>query len=198
MKQLLALLIMSLLFVSCTREQEKPAPPPAATEKSLFEELKEQTIKNPNDAEAWYHLADLYERTEQFREEIDALNKVISIKPDKRYTYAKLATAYNRLGQYQDAIRNFNIALKYFPKNPVIYNNLAVAYGKIGKISEEITSLEKAIALRPNYATARFNLGVALLKKGKRGEALKQYEKLKTIDETTAVTLKKEIERTRK
>ena len=93
MKQLFALLIISLILISCTSEQEQSAPPPAATEKSLFDELKEQTIKNPNDAEAWYHLADMYERSEQFREEVDAPNKVIALKPDKGYPYAKLATA---------------------------------------------------------------------------------------------------------
>ena len=197
MRPLFLVLISSILLLSCTSESEKSAPPDS-TEKSLFEELKERTVKNPNDVDAWYHLADLYERSELYAEEIAALKKVVAIDPGKGYTYIKLGTAYNRTGQYQEAILNFEKAKHYFPKNPVLYNNLAVSYGKIGKLDQEISTLEKAIALRPRYATARYNLGVALLKKGKREEALKQYAELRKFDEGTALSLKKKIDENKK
>ncbi len=191
---LTAIMTSLLLLLSCSKEKEE-AIVPQATEKSLFEELKERTLKDPRDAEAWYHLADLYERAEMYREETEALKKVIAITPDRGYAYLKIGTAYNRLGQYQDAVKNLLTAKKYFPKNPLLYNNLAVSYGKLGKIDEEIAALERAISLRPKYATARYNLGVAFLKKGKRTLAQKQYQELLKFDVTVAKALKQEIDR---
>ncbi len=197
MKGLFVFCMTTLLLLSCSKEPEKTAEP-VSTEKSLFEEVKEQTIKNPKDVEAWYHLADLYERSEMYREEADALQKAIAINPGKRSAYARLGTTYNRLGQYQEAVKNFEIAIKYSPKNALLFNNLAVSYGKIGKTREEIAALEKAISLRPRYSTARYNLGMALLKQGKLELALKQYNELKKFDEGVAASLKKEIDAKRK
>ncbi len=197
MKKLFILFMTSLLLFACTKEKEK-ATEPVSGEKSMFEEVKDQTVKNPKDADAWYHLADLYERSGMYREEVDALRHVIAIKPDKGYAYMKLANTHSRLGEYQDAIKQFTAAKKYIPKDPVLYNNLAVAYGKIGKPDDEIRELEKAISIRPRYSTARYNLGMAFLKKGNREMALHQYDELKKFDEGIANALKKEIDAKRK
>jgi len=194
MKLLSAVLITVVFILSCSRGEQETDRPTILTGQNIFAELKERTVKDPNDAEAWYSLADMYERSEMFREEIDALKKVVAIQPKRGYAYVRLGNAYNRVGQHEDAVKSYVTALKYQPKNPLIYNNLAVSYGKIGKKNEEIAALEKAIALRPRYATARYNLGVALLKKGNRQGALKQYQELKKFDEGTASSLKKEID----
>jgi len=193
MKPLLVLIMSIVMLLSCSKEPEKTQEP-ASAEKSLFEEVKEQTVKNPKDAEAWFHLAALYENAQMHREEAVALQKVIEIDPGKGYAYVKLGNAYNRIGQYQDAITSFRTALKYFPRDPVLHNNLAVSYGKLGNTDKEIAYLEKAIALRPHYATARHNLGIIMLKMGKRGEAMKQYQELSKFDTVVASSLKKEID----
>jgi tetratricopeptide (TPR) repeat protein len=198
MKPIIFILFMtSFLFFSCTKNKEE-APPPVDTEKNLFEELRDQTVKNPKDAEAWYHLSDLYERSEAYSEEVTALQKVIAIDPQRGYAYVKLGNAYSRLGQYQEGLASYRKAIKFFPKNPVLYNNMAIAYGKIGKTDDEILTLKKAIALRPRYSTARYNLGFALLKKGKRAEALTQYRELDKFDAGVAAALKKEIDKKEK
>ena len=186
-----------LLFFACTKEKEKTAEP-VNTEKSMFEEFKEQTVRNPEDAEAWYHLADLYERSGLYREEVDALKHVIALNPDRGYVYIKLGSAYNRLGEHENAIKQYSSAKKYLPKDPVLYNNLGVTYGKIGKSDDEIRALQTAISIRPHYSTARYNLGMAFLKKGNRAQALHQYDELKKFDEGVANALKKEIDAKRK
>lgn len=191
---LMIVMITTLLFPACSKEQEKTSEP-AGTEQTLFAEIKAQTVKNPHDAEAWYHLADIYERSEMYHEEAAALRQVIAIDPQRGYAYIKLGNTYNRLGQYQGAITSYTRALKHFPKDPVLRNNLAISYGKVGKTDDEIIALQKAIALRPRYATARYNLGIALLKTGKRSEALTQYHELDTFDAGVAAALKKELDR---
>lgn len=194
MKPLFVLIVSVLMLLSCSKEPEKIQEPSSA-EKSLFEEVKEQTIKNPKDADAWYHLANLYENAQMHQEEMVALQRVIELDPGKGYAYVKLGNAYNRLGRHQEAVTSFRSALKYFPKDPVLYNNLAVSYGKLGKTDEEIAFLKKAISLRPHYATARHNLGITMLRIGKRSEALKQYDELNKFDTVVAESLKKEIDK---
>ncbi|MCK9417996.1 MAG: tetratricopeptide repeat protein [Nitrospirae bacterium] len=198
MRLLILVLMTSLLIMACSKEPEKTAEQEPVTERTLFEEVKTQTIKNPGDPEAWYHLADLYERSAMYREEADALHKVIAIDPQRGYASVKLGNTYNRLGQYQEAIKSYTRAITFFPKNPVLYNNLAISYGKVGRADDEIMTLQKAITLRPRYATARYNLGIALLKKGKRSEALIQYHEIDKFDAGVATALKKEIDKKEK
>jgi tetratricopeptide (TPR) repeat protein len=188
MKNLLVIAAATLLLASCSGGKKERAVR-AAAGKTDFEIMSERITANPRDAEAWYRLADLYNRSFMYHEEVDALKKMISIRPDMGYAYMELGAAYNRLGE------NLRKAKKYFPDNPTLSNNLAVTYGRIGDIDEEITALKRAISLRPRYATARYNLGVVYLKKGERNEALKQYYELKKFDEGASSSLKKEIDK---
>ncbi len=192
MKRFFIIIATVFLLFSCSEDKSQQPAQNAAP--SLFEQVREQTKTNPQDRDAWFHLADLYERAEAYQEEADALKKVVTIKPDDGYSYFKLGTTYNRLGRYQEAIASFQKAEKYIPRNPVLYNNMAVAYGKTGKTDKEIESLKRAISLRPRYVTARYNLAATYLKKGNRQEALKQYDIIKQIDEGAAASLKKEID----
>ncbi|MFN3740665.1 MAG: tetratricopeptide repeat protein [Thermodesulfovibrionales bacterium] len=196
MNRVFYLIVFLIILLSC---KEKSTPQggrvvnPYATD-SVYGEIRERLSKEPNNPDLWYHLADLYDRNGLYAEEVEALKKVIELKPDMGYAYFKIGTAYNRLSRYDDAIANFKKAMRYMPDNPVLYNNLALAYSKKGMRDEEIKTLKKAINLRPNYATARFNLGIAYLKAGNRSAALEQYRRLSEIDQGMAELLKKEIE----
>lgn len=193
MKKLLVIAAVSMIVASCSSERKGTVP--AVAEKTDFETLTERITADPRDVEAWYRLADLYNRSGMYGKEADALTKVIALKPDMGYAYMELAAAYNRLGQYHDAIENLKKARKYFSKNPALYNNLAVTFGKLGNVDEEIALLKKAISMRPRYGTARYNLGVVSLRRGERSEAFRQYEELKKFDDAAAAALKSEIDK---
>lgn len=190
------LMMLTLIFLSCKRKEQEPSGQvsnPYTTE-SVYGEIKKKIQENPNDPDLWYHLADLHERNAQYREEIEALKRVVELRPDKGYAYLKMGTAYNQLGQHKEAVDAFKKAIRYMPDYAVAYNNLAIAYGKLGLVDDEIASLKKAIKLRPQYAIARYNLGMAYLKKGNKREALQEYNKLKDIDQGIADALIKEID----
>jgi tetratricopeptide (TPR) repeat protein len=199
MSRWIALLLIAVALLSaCSEDNERP-PVQIAPQKSEIQVLREQVASNPRDTETWFHLVVLYDRVGMYPEEIDALKKVIALKPKEiGYAYEQLGTTYNRLGKYREATDSFLKAGHYSPKNPVIYNNLAASYGMTGKSNEQIAALEKAVSLRPHYSMARYNLGVVLLNKGRRAEALKQYNELKKFDEGTAKALKKEIDAKKK
>ena len=196
---LLALMIVSA--VSCKKEEpasERTLPQQAVnpySSESVFDEVKKKLQENPDDVDALYHLADLYNRSALYQEAIDAYKKVVRLKPDMGYAYFKMGSAYDRLNQPAEAISAFKKAIKYMPNYPVTYNNLGVAYGKLEKYNDEIAALKKAIKLRPNYASARFNLGVTYLRTGNKKAATQEYESLKKFDEGTAEALMKEIKK---
>ncbi len=188
------LLIVAALLTACSQDNERPSVQ-VSPQKSDIQVRMEQVASNPRDADAWFHLAELYDGAGMYPEEIDALKKVIALKPKEiGYAYEQLGTTYNRIGKYREAVGSFLKAKGHSPRNPVIYNNLAASYGMLGKTNEQISALGKAVALRPHYATARYNLGIVFLKKGNRAEALKQYRELNKFDEGTAQALKKEID----
>lgn len=194
--------LMFLTAPSCSREKPRQEQRPASTssinpysDDSAFAEVKKKLEENPNDADALYHLADIYDRQAQYTDAIEAYKKVIKLKPDMGYAYFKMGTAYDRLDQPADAVNAFKKALKYMPNYAVIYNNLGVAYGKLGKYNDEIGALKKAIKLRPKFSTARYNLGVTYLKTGNKKAAMQEYESLRNFDEGTAEALRKEIEK---
>ncbi len=198
MRSLIPVIILCALVAACSEEKPKAPSGKALVQTDPLAEVQEELARNPRNADAWFHLADLYERNGMYAEEADALKKVVSIEPGRGYAYLKLGTAYNRLEKFTDAIAQFQKAKKYQPKNPVLFNNLAFSYGKTGKTDEQIAALKRAITLRPNYATARYNLGMVYLKQKRKDEALKQYDALRSFDEGMAKSLKKEIDARRK
>lgn len=197
----ITLFIALLLVTSCKKEEsreetrsEGPVVNPYSSE-SVYMELKKKLDQNPNDADALYHLADLYDRDAQYAEAIETYKKVVKLRPKMGYAYLKMGTAYDRINKPTEAIDTLKKAARHMPNNAVVYNNLGIAYGKSGKMNEEIEALKKAIRLRPNYSTARYNLGVTYLKVGNRKSAIREYEALEKFDEGVAKALKKEIDK---
>jgi tetratricopeptide (TPR) repeat protein len=187
------LIVLLLAGLAACSDQQKPAVP-AAELKSDVELLRERIQKDPKDADALFHLAELYERAGLYQEAADALRKTVAAKPEMGYAHFKLGTVYNRLGRYEDAVASFSKATRYLPNQPMAYNNMAFSLGKLGRTGDEIQALKKAISsLRPGYSIAHFNLGMAYLREGRRDEALKEHAVLRDLDEPLAATLKQQI-----
>jgi tetratricopeptide (TPR) repeat protein len=196
------LLLLIPLFPACSKGDQpsekraagKPINPYSSG--SVYDEVQLKLKENPNDSEALYHLADLFDRDAQYKEAIDTYQKVLKTRPESGYIYFKIGTAYDRLGQPAEAVTAFQSAIKHLPSYAVAYNNLGVAYGKLNKLDEEITALKKAIKLRPKYSSARYNLGITYMKTGNKKAALAEYQTLRDFDEGTAEALMKEIDKT--
>lgn len=201
MKNLICVCTLLFLFSSCSKGDQPaektsgPSVNPYSSE-SVSEEVQRKLRENPNDPDALYHLADLYDRNAQYKEAIDTYKKVLKIKPDSGYVYYKIGTAYDRLNQPSEAVAALKNAIKYMPSYAVAYNNMGVAYGKLNQPEQEIAALKKAIKIRPRYTAARYNLGLTYLRTGNKKGALAEYEALKDFDEGAAEALMKEIGKT--
>ena len=195
------LMLLLPILLACSKGEE-PSEKKAAgkavnpySNVTVYDEVQQKLKENPNDAEALYHLADLYDRDAQYKEAIDTYKKALKIRPASGYIYFKIGTAYDRLDQPAEAVTAFQSAIKLMPSYAVAYNNLGIAYGKLNKQDQEITALKKAIKLRPRYSSARYNLGVTYMKTGNKQAAMGEYKALKDFDEGTAEALMKEIEK---
>lgn len=185
-------LLASVWMASCSPEAA-PTAPPAPAERTDVEILRDRVEKDPRDADAWFRLAVLYERATQYQDEVDALLRVVDLRPEMGWARFKLGTTYGRLGCHAEAVKQLTAAAKRI-ESPVLYNNLAVSYGMLGKTGEEVKALQKAISLRPRYAAAHYNLGMAFLRRGERSRAKREHAILLDLDEGTAAFLKKAIE----
>ena len=197
---LLVLAFMVLATVSCKKEEPRTSPAStqvvsSASNESVFDEVKKKVDQTPKDADALYHLADLYDRNEQYAEAVETYKKVVALKPGMGYAYFKMGTAYDRLNQPSEAMDAFKSAAKYLPNHAMLYNNMGIAYGKLGKPDDEIAALKKATRLRPSYSSAHYNLGMTYLKKKNNPAAMQEYKALSEFDEGTAAALRKEIDK---
>ena len=88
MRYFFILIILVAAILSCS--EERPHTRPAAEQKSDVELLRERIQKDPNDADALFHLAELYDRAGLYQEEAETLQKVVTLKPEWGYAHFKL------------------------------------------------------------------------------------------------------------
>lgn len=185
-------LALAAALLSCA-DEPPPRKPPARAPPSEADLLAARVRQDPGDAEAWFHLSEIFERARRHEEEAEALRKVVALRPEMGWAHLRLGTACNRLGRYDEAVRHFLDAERTMKGQATLYNNLAWSYGRLGRTADEIAALRKAIALRPGYAVARYNLGVALLRAGARAEAEAQARALRALDEGAAEALEQQL-----
>src|SRR5208282_6074841 len=140
----LAFFVFLVVLPFSCKEKEKtqagkqgPVYNPYTTE-SVYLETRQRVEAHPEDAEAWFHLANLYESNGQYAEAIDAYKKVAKLRPKQGFVYVKIGTAYDQIGKPKEAVEALKKAVHYMPGYAVAYNNLGIAYGKLGRNREEI------------------------------------------------------------
>jgi tetratricopeptide (TPR) repeat protein len=185
---------LAFLLVTGCSDKKPAAPAPPVAVKGDMELLVEQGQKDLKDFQTWFHIAELYERAQQYPQELDALQKVVAAKPDMGYAHYKMANTYNRLGKREEAVKAFLEAKKLLPNLSVLYNNLGWTYGQLGRPKDQVAALRQAVSLNDHYSTARLSLGLVLLKQGDRKGAQEQYTALMTFDEGAAAELKRQLE----
>jgi tetratricopeptide (TPR) repeat protein len=83
--------------------------------------LREKIRSNPQDTDALFLLAEMYERAGLFKEEIDTLQKVVALKPDMGYAWFKMGTniarfnlgmAYLKAGQQKERTMTGELPLR--------------------------------------------------------------------------------------
>jgi len=116
-------------------------------------------------------------------QEINDLEKELSLHPENIETLIRLGNLYFDIDQPDKAIMAYNKALELNPGNPDVLTDLGVMYRRKGQPLEAIKVFDKAIKIDPRHEASRFNKGVVLLHDLNDSEgAIRAWEELVEVN----------------
>ena len=116
-------------------------------------------------------------------QEINDLEKEISLHPENIEALIRLGNLYFDTEQPGKAIMAYNNALELNPGNPDVLTDLGVMYRRKGQPLEAIKAFDKASKIDPRHEASRFNKGVVLLHDLNDSEgAIRAWEELVEVN----------------
>jgi cytochrome c-type biogenesis protein CcmH/NrfG len=107
----------------------------AAQEETITEDqakrilaLEKEVAANPNNADAWTQLGNLYFDTNNFESAIRSYKKSLALKPNNANIQTDLGVMYRRAGQPQEAIKAFEKAVQIDPKHEIARFNTGIVF----------------------------------------------------------------------
>lgn len=116
---------------------------------------------SPNDAEAYFGLANAYQDLKNFEDAKKNYELAIAIKPKYPEALNNLGITLKELKMFEDSKHNHKCAIDLKPFDPAFHNNLGVVLKLMGEYEKAISSYKKAINILPNYVEAYSNLANA-------------------------------------
>jgi tetratricopeptide (TPR) repeat protein len=129
---------------------------------------------NPNGAEAYAHLGQLYEKFNLLDEAEKYYRKEIAIDPDP-VVLSNLGILLTKSKRYAEAEECYRQALSVNPGNAIAHSNLGVLLADLKQDNEAEQCYRKAISLDPDNPRVFSNLGVLLARNKRLQEAENCY-----------------------
>lgn len=148
------------------------------TDKAIIDYKKVIEIKNTNE-EAYFDLAVLYSKREDYARAQECYEKLIELNPEENYPAAiNLVIVKKRQGDLDGALSDMNKLIEKIPSNEFLYENRANVYNNRADIlmnmkryDEAFEDIEKSLALEPEYVTAIITKGEIYYFQGDYGNA---------------------------
>ncbi|MBN2033600.1 MAG: serine protease [Deltaproteobacteria bacterium] len=140
------------------------------------------TKVKPEEAVAWYNLANAYRLSGQTAKGIDTYRQFLRINPEDAEAWNNLGIAYGKSAQTIKAIEAYQKALTINPEYAEVWYNLGNAYRLSGQKAKEIEAYEKALKINPEDAEAWNNLGIAYGRSGRTVKEIEAYKKALKIN----------------
>lgn len=140
-----------------------PSMPPPSTGEVLDAEkarlmeqaLLDKTRLNPDQAEAWTQLGNLYFDTNQYQKSIAAYERSLELKPNNPDVITDLGIMYRRAGNPQRAAELFRKAFQIDPRHVQSLFNLGIVLqNELKDISGAVEAWEKYLQLAPDNVHA--------------------------------------------
>jgi len=112
--------------VSAPQQQTSQKQPITEEQAKRILALEKETASNPENAEAWIQLGNLYFDTDNYQSAIGAYEKSLALKPDNANVLTDLGVMYRRNGQPKKAVEAFDKAIKIDPAHEVSRFNKGV------------------------------------------------------------------------
>lgn len=162
---------------------------PKTEDPAKFFTPEKENSKEPVTAEDYFSRGCAFDKSNMYREAIEAYEESLRIKPDFTEAYVNLGVDYYRSGKYEAAIKMYKQAIQIKPDCLSAYSKLGTVYLTNGSYPLAVETFRKAVNIDPNNAIMRFNLGLAYFLNGERTSAYQEYMILKDIDKIHADTL---------
>jgi tetratricopeptide (TPR) repeat protein len=124
------------------------------------------------------HLSD----EQRFPEAIDALNELLTIKPDWARVHGKLGTLYAVTGQRERAVEHLQAVARYDPDDAYGESMLGWLAYLEDRAEDAVEALRQADDIEPYNAKINYHWGLALAKFGRWEEAGECFRRVLTID----------------
>lgn len=135
-------------------------------------ELRNAIQLNPDNADAYYHLALVNEKQKKWQQMFSNLAWSIKLKPDNYMAYVKMAQLYLLSGEVADAKENLEKAFKLNQQDIAIYNVRAAIRYKDGDIEGARQDIETVLASQPKHENALSLKAVILNSTGQQSQAI--------------------------
>ena len=136
----------------------------------------------PDDAEAFFGLANVFQNLGNFDDARKNYLNAISIKQNYPEAMNNLGIALKELGELKESEMSHRDAINLKSDDPGPHNNLGVVLKLLKKYDEAIVSYKNAIRLNPKYIDAHENLGNLYQEIGRYQNAENCYKKLLNIE----------------
>ncbi len=120
---------------------------------SIFQH-EEELRKNPQDADAWEHLGNLYFDAQEPEKAIRAYEKALELKPGNTNVLVDCGVMYRQIKNYAKALEFFEkaLAIKSEHQN-ALFNSGVVLYFDLERKEEALANWRKLVAINPNAKT---------------------------------------------
>jgi tetratricopeptide (TPR) repeat protein len=132
---------------------------------------------DPNDLDALYLLAQVFQQTRRGEEALKLIRRAISIDEKVAELHQLLGAIHESRGQLDDAVKAHRQALSLNPDLAAAHSGLAHALRKKGETQTAISHMRQAVGLQPSVAQMHYNLGVFLQESGQAVAALASYRR---------------------
>ena len=144
--------------------------------------------ENPQEAESWSALGDLYRRTDRLEEAIEMYEYVLAIDPTHLWANMHLANSYYDLNRFQEAIDSLNEALAHDVETSMIHASLGDCYYRQENYIDAKNEYNSALAINEHLTEAWSGLGYIYSDTGDSHKAIKFFERAYQLEPTWAVS----------
>lgn len=139
----------------------------------------QQVIKTkPQDWQAYFNLANIFARQQQYDAAIDYYQKVLQLNPQYLATYPKLTESQLQQQQWSGIIRTCQQGLNLDSQQEQLYNYLGQALLQLEKYDVAIKVYGCCLKLNPEATENYHHLGTALIAEQRWSEAIKCYQQI--------------------
>ena len=140
-------------------------------------QCQQQIASNPQTAQLYVQLGNLYARQQQWRQAIENYRQAVALKPNLIEAHRRLAAVLNQRGRRNEAANHLFEAFRFQPElaSPKQHYELARDLQQQDKFSRAIASYRQAIELQPDFIAAYQALADLLQQQGKAEIAIETY-----------------------